>query len=183
MYYDTAPIARLDKPAREAVIDLINKHNSTFFEYGELNLIQFDVLPAVPESQRWIAANTEVHVSQAGVEASPVAVLRYHRLDLDRYLGPGPLYFVGTPAEVLANVQQFMDDEMHVQMAQEEIILEFDPEMQNDESYIVTLRAVENNPVWQGQLELRMVEDDTHLGRLFTRLWFTRLRLEDLTTN
>lgn len=179
MYYDTAPVARFDKPAKDAVIDLINKHNSTFFEYGELTLVSLTVLPPAPEAVKWTAANTQVTVRQSTSDDGPTAKLNYHRLDWTRYMGPGPHYLPATVPTAAELALTYLDQQKNILVAPEEVTINVDTEVQPDGSFEITITPVADNPVWVGQLKLNGVGSN-HIGTHFSRFWFSKLKLADL---
>lgn len=179
MYYDTAPFARFDKPAKDAVVDLINKHNSTFFEYGELTLVSITALPPPPPAAVLTAANTVVEVRQASDEDGPTAHLKYHRLDITRYLAPGPHYFPASVPNAAEQALAYLDEFKSIWIAPDEATIVVNPDATDDGSFEVLITPVTDNPVWRGELRLNAVPGN-HLGLHFSRFWFTRLRLEDL---
>lgn len=92
MYYGTPFPLRFNKPAVEAVIDLINQSNSTNLEYSQLTVgAPVVVYPASAGRNTRIACTLMDREDPKGT-----ANLYYNRLDLAKYIGPLPVYVEAT---------------------------------------------------------------------------------------
>ena len=81
---------RFDKPAVDALVDLLNHSNKSFIRYGE---IEADLVMALEQAET-LPVNTKVRIrlKDAPVNA-PSTIVAYQRLSLEEFI-PSPTMFV-----------------------------------------------------------------------------------------
>ena len=174
MYYDTAPSARFNKPAHEAVVDLINQANSTFFKYDELDLSEPRVLVVVEDPESTVTpSNTEIDVSFVTSPDRKVT-LQYRRLDLMKFVGDDRLLIVTTYENSINDALAFLSTKYKTLFPEDECVLYVSP-LNEDGSWTVTVTPLPNHFVWTGEVEILAVPND------WVRFQITETELDGLS--
>ena len=159
MYYDTAPSARFNKPAHEAVVDLINQANSTFFKYDELVINEPRVLVVEEDPESTVLpSNTEIDVSFV-TSPDRTLTLQYRRLDLMKFVGDDRLLIVTTYENSIEDALSFLRTKYQTLLPEDECVLYVSP-VNEDGSWTVTVTPLPTHFVWTGELEILAVPND-----------------------
>lgn len=138
---------RFDKPAIDALVDLLNASNKSHIRYGEITADR--VTPLI--GFEGAGVNTSVRIRLTGSDAdAPTSTVTYSRLSLDEYV-PVPALF--TYAETMPITVLF--DQLRllhgVVLSPEDSHVSIDSSSENEIRYVTFIPRI-NHLVWRGSL-------------------------------
>ncbi len=167
---------RFDKPALDALVDLLNHSNKSHIRYGEISaddLQRIDGMEAVP-------VNTSVRIRlKDAPENAPSTTVAYQRLDLGEFVGETVFftYLDGMSTSVLyEQLRQYHG--VYLTPEDSSLVL---GQVDADGLRTVTFVPKDEHFVWQGQLTVEAGPQD-HLRGLIAENELNGLTREDLTT-
>ena len=176
MYYDTPASHRFDKPANEAVVDLINQSNSTSLEYNQLTVGTPVVRDPIEHGR-----NTRIEVTLMEGEVSiGTANLYYNRLDFAKYIGPLPVYVQTIEMEALQATLDRLNELFHINIDADQCVIDWLLEEATvDETWPILVNPNDDHLVWVGQALVYAVPEN-HIALALPVQILTGLLLADL---